>query len=505
MPSAQTELPQPSGLSRRHFLKISGAFALLATWDFSRPPQAFAGLVGVNASNYHFLNRITYGVTAAELQRVGSMGQSAYLEEQLFPERMKKKGDIKVSPILNKSFKALRRIDDPWNAPYMAFVEAMVDRAVSSPAQLRERMVEFWSDHFNVAADELIIESIEYQRAAIRPNAFGTFRDLLLATAKSQAMLYYLDNAYSVAEHPNENYAREVLELHTMGVDGGYTETDVRELARALTGWTTNWETGAFVFADWDHDKGAKRVLGKSLPAGRGIEDGMDILNYLANHPSTANFVCRKLCVRFVSDQPPAALISRMASTWLSTGGDIKAILRVMFLSSEFAAAAGQKLRRPLDFAIGALRATGTTFTDFWTLYYGLSMLGQVPYDWDPPNGYPDVGAAWLNSNGLLARWTVAQFVTQNAYWEQVYNKRKGTMKTPLISLLGKPENAGALVDRVATLVFGAPVDGELRDSLVSFASAGTGASAPVSTALLNERGPTLFGLALSSPAFQWR
>jgi hypothetical protein len=194
-----------------------------------------------------------------------------------------------------------------------------------------------------------------------------------------------------------------------------------------------------------------------------------------------------------------------MAATWKSTGGDIKAILRVLFLSSEFAATANQKLRRPLDFAIGALRATGTTFTDFWTMYYGFSLLGQVPYDWDPPNGYPDVGGAWLNSNGVLARWNVAQFYTQYAYWEQVYNKRKGSMKTPIISLLGRPANAGALVDRVATLVFGAPVNGELRDSLVKFASAGAGASAPVSTTMLNERGPTLFGLALASPAFQWR
>lgn len=501
----ETFPPHPPGLSRRQFVKISGAFALLVAWDFSRPERAFAGLTGVNASDYHFLSRLTWGVTAADLQRIGAMGQSAYLEEQLFPERMTKGGDIKVSPILSKSFKALRRIRDPWDEPYRALVEAMVNRAVSSPAQLRERMVEFWSDHFNVPAEELIVESIEYQRSAIRPKVFTTFRDLLLATAQSQAMLYYLDNAYSVAAHPNENYAREVLELHTMGVDGGYTETDVRELARALTGWTTNWETGAFAFADGDHDKEEKHVLGLTLPAGRGIEDGLDVLNFLANHPSTAQFVCRKLCVRFVSDQPPAALISRMASTWLSTGGDIKAILRVLFLSGEFQAAAGLKLRRPLDFAIGALRATGTTFTDFWTLYYGLSLLGQVPYDWDPPNGYPDVGGAWLNSNGVLARWNVAQFVTQYAYWEQVYNKRKGTMKTPIISLMGRPANVGALVDRVATLVFGAPVDGELRATLVDFASDGAGASLPVSTTLLNERGPTLFGLMLSSPAFQWR
>lgn len=505
MPASPSPVRKPPGLNRRHFLKISGAFALLASWDFARPGRAFAGLVGVNAADAHFLSRLTYGVTATELSRVAAIGQGAYLEEQLFPERMKRRGDIKVSPLLKRNFRALRQIDDPWNAPYMALVEAAVNRAVSSPAQLRERMVEFWSDHFNVPADELVIESIEFQRSAIRPNALGTFRDLLLATAQSQAMLYYLDNAYSVAEHPNENYAREVLELHTMGVDGGYTETDVRELARVLTGWTTNWRTGAFTFADWNHDKGGKQVLGLDLPAGRGVEEGIEVLEFLANHPSTAHFVCHKLCVRFVSDQPPAALVSRMASTWLSTGGDIKAILRVLFLSSEFAESANEKLRRPFDFAVGALRATGTTFTDFWSLYYVLSLLGQVPYDWDPPNGYPDVGAAWINSNGVLARWNVAQFVTQYAYWEQTYNRRNGSMRTPLISLLGRPATVGALVDRIATLIFGAPVDGALRDALVSFGSDGAGASTPVPSSLLNERGPTLFGLALASPAFQWR
>lgn len=505
MPSLDDSPSPPSGLSRRQFIRISSAFAILAAWDFSKPGSALAGLTGVNASDYHFLSRLTWGVTAADLQRIATLGQSAYLEEQLYPERMKKGGDVKVSPILDKSFKALRRIKDPWDKPYQALLEAMIDRAVASPAQLRERMVEFWSDHFNVPAEDMVVESIDYQRSAIRPNALGTFKDLLFATAKSQAMLYYLDNAYSVAEHPNENYSREVLELHTMGVEGGYTETDVRELARALTGWTTNWDTGAFYFADWDHDKEVKHVLGLTLAAGRGIEDGTEVLNLLANHPSTAQFVCRKLCVRFVSDQPPAALVSRMAARWIATGGDIKAILREMFLSSEFAAAAGAKLRRPLDFFVGALRATGTTFTDFWTMYYGLSLLAQVPYDWEPPNGYPDVGAAWLNSNGVLARWNVSQYVTQYAYWEQVYNKRRGTMKTPIISLMGRPANVGALVDRVATLVFGAPVDGELRATLVDFASDGAGASAPVSTTLLNERGPTLFGLTLASPAFQWR
>ncbi|HRF97758.1 MAG TPA: DUF1800 family protein, partial [Aggregatilineales bacterium] len=200
------------------------------------------------------------------------------------------------------------------------------------------------------------------------------------------------------------------MELHTLGVNGGYTEQDVVEVARALTGWSTEYgRDDMFVFKMDMHDTGEKFVLGQALPAGRGIEDGLQVLDILAYHPSTARFIAQKLCRRFIADFPPDSIVQSTAEAFFNSGGDIRATMRHLLLSDEFMNAYGQKFRRPLDFVIGTLRALrdGLDVDNIYVFIEPLEGMGQVPYAWHPPNGYPDVAGAWLNTNGLLYRWNV--------------------------------------------------------------------------------------------------
>lgn len=455
---------------------------------------------------HHLLNRITWGARPEEIARAQEIGYEAYLDEQLTPESIDDSAldaRLRQLPLLNMDRRAVHSVQDPEYRSYQAMVKGMVWRAAYSKRQLLERVVEFWSDHFNISGDDFNADNLIYQREAIRQHALGSFRDLLVATAKSPAMLYYLDNFINYAEAPNENYARELLELHTLGVDGGYTEQDVKEAARAFTGWTVHngTRTGFYFNAD-DHDDGRKTILGHNLPAGRGIEDGLHLLAIAANHPATARFISGKLARRFVSDNPPASLIDSMAQVWQATHGDIKAIIRHMFLSAEFLAAAGQKMRRPLDFFIGALRATGTEITDWWVMEEMLQRLGQMPYAWGPPDGYPDTAEAWLSTNGLLARWNVAMRLTHSAY-EDPFESGWGLGTTQLLERIGEPATAVALVDTVAAQVFGAPLPNPTP--FVDYVTDGGDKNMPVTPHLLARKLASLYGLMLASPQYQWR
>ena len=501
-----TESPASHSFSRREFIKSTGAFALLLRLGTSVAPggasAAFAS--PKDAANYHFLNRISWGVRPRDMGHIAQIGISAYLEEQLTPGTLPGFKDfIAPTSILRVPRARLLRMKDASEVAYKVLMRTFVGRATSSPAQLYERVVEFWSDHFNVASEELEVDVLDFQRAVIRPLALGKFRDLLLAIAKHPAMLQYLDNYLNVAEHPNENYAREVMELHTLGVDGGYTERDVKEVARALTGWTTDYEFWGegFHFDPETHDDGAKSPLGLSLAPGGGMNDGIAVLSALANHPSTARFVCRKLAARFVSDIPAPSLVDRMVATWTANDGAIKPVLRTMFLSTEFAASAGVKLRKPLDFFVGALRMTGTKFSDFWYQDYLLSKLGQVPYGWGPPNGYPEPATAWGNANGLLERWNTAQVVTDDAL---TAGPADG-LNTPLNASIGPAATAGELVDRCARQLLLRKLDAGVRGELIGFVANGGPATTRLTRDLREEKLGTLCGLLLASPLFQWR
>jgi hypothetical protein len=491
--------------SRRQFLKLTGG--ALAALAVAQPALAWMPTEQTSTAAdpiLHLLNRITWGPRPEEAARANQIGYEAFLDEQLNPETIDDSALDAIlagMPILFMNRQETHRLVDNYGRTYKALIEGMIVRAVHSRRQLQERMVEFWTDHFNIPADELSMDLIVTHREVFRKHALGNFRDLLFGSAKSPAMLYYLDNYLSNADHPNENYARELLELHTLGVDGGYTEADVKEVARALTGWTIFDGTDSGFYFDPDmHDSEAKTILGHQLPAGRGIEDGLHVLSIAANHPSTAWFICRKLCVRFVSDNPPQSLVDSAAAVWIANAGEIRPVLRHIFTSPEFLASTGQKLRRPLDFFIGALRATGTEFSEFYVMEEMLSDLAQTPFGWQPPNGYPDVAGAWMNSSGLLARWNVAMALTHGAFSDFDIG-----LKPHLLERIGQPAMVGDLVDAVGQQVFAAPLPETMRAGLIAYAAGDEGESAPVTPKLISQRLGTLYGLMLASPQYQWR
>jgi uncharacterized protein (DUF1800 family) len=328
-----------------------------------------------------------------------------------------------------------------------------VARAVISERQLNEVMVDFWENHFNVFAgkDRTRYFLPEYDAQTIRPHALGTFRELLGAVAKSPAMLYYLDNWQSVADsgrptlrpaqrplnarqaarraaavqqriaqNPqlqqalqrrrglNENYARELMELHTLGVDGGYTQQDVIEVARALTGWTIarGAQGGGFAFRGEVHDASAKTILGKTFPANTGVEEGEAVLDLLASHPSTAKFIATKLARRFVSDTPPAALVERASATFRRTNGDIREVVRTVVTSPEFFASASYraKVKSPFELVTSTMRAMNAPPDATPRTSQLVSRLGQPLFGHQAPNGYPETGDAWMNTGAILNR-----------------------------------------------------------------------------------------------------
>ncbi len=332
--------------------------------------------------------------------------------------------------------------------------EARVLRAVYSNRQLEEVLVDFWFNHFNVDSTKnvgmtqnlghLLIGS--YERDAIRPYVLGHFKDLLLATARHPAMLYYLDNWESVAPDAfevgpyaprrgimngvpnsiipnglqrlahglNENYGREIMELHTLGVKGGYTQDDVIAVARCFTGWTVrNPEQPEFVFASFMHDFGEKTVLGHRIPAGGGEQDGLTVIDILAHHPSTAKFISLQLARHFVADNPPQELVDRMALTFTKTDGDLRAVMETMLRSPEFFSEGAweARVKSPLEMAAGTIRALGGEVTDAWALVQRIADMGETLYGKMEPNGYPDVAETWLSAAGLTARMNFAASV----------------------------------------------------------------------------------------------
>ena len=337
-------------------------------------------------------------------------------------------------------------------------------RAVYSERQLQEVMVDFWTNHFNVfagkGADRWLLPS--YDRDTIRPNAMSKFSTLLQATAQSPAMLFYLDNFQSVSPNANqnrrggllqalrgqqqqprpqqqrrginENYARELMELHTLGVDGGYTQKDVQEVARCFTGWTifqprggaaavnammgegARRNAGTFFFNARVHDDGEKTVLGHKIPAGGGIKDGLMVLDILAHHPSTAKFIATKLVRHFVADNPPQALVDRAAATFTKTDGDIRETLKTIFMSKEFNSTEAYrvKIKRPFELVISAIRTLGAETNGGPQTHQWIARMGEPLYGFQTPNGYSDAAESWVNTGALLERMNFGLAIANN-------------------------------------------------------------------------------------------
>jgi uncharacterized protein (DUF1800 family) len=395
----------------------------------------------------HFLNRTSFGPTREEVEKVNRSGITAYLQEQLRPEkisdslaeekiaglktmRLSSRELIELYPLPKQQAGQPEMMGQQMQGPRAVILElqqARLLRSVFSRRQLYEIMVDFWSNHFNVfsakGADRWLTTS--YDRDTIRPHALGRFKELLLATAQSPAMLFYLDNWLSANPNAiarlapnnprrglNENYARELMELHTLGVDGGYTQKDVGEVARCFTGWTIRQPRGEgmFHFEPRIHDNSEKIVLGTRVPAGGGMEDGLRVIDLLSHHPSTARFVSLKLARRFVSDDPPPSLVSKAAEAFSRSEGDIPTVLRTLIDSPEFFALESYqaKVKKPLEFVASALRATGAEVQLSHQLLRYLGRMGEPLFLAQPPTGYPDVAASWASPDMLLTRMNFA-------------------------------------------------------------------------------------------------
>ncbi len=377
----------------------------------------------------HLLRRATFGARPDLRDEVERLGRDTWLDEQLHadPSTLDLENELlDALPELALPAPELVALVQAKGAPASLarqLVFATLVRQVASPFQLHERMVEFWSDHLHVpVTDQLSIPlKIVDHRTVARALALGRFDDLLVASATSPAMLRYLDNAQSFRGAINENYARELLELHTVGVDGGYDETDVVAVARLLTGWTVDRGTVEFRFDDRRHDPGPVEVLGWTRPAdGDPRAHGELFLRHLATHPATAQHLCRKLARRFVADDPPADIVDAMAATWQSQDSAIAPVLRTMFDHPSFDGAPA-KFQRPWDHLVQTLRALGTIPNltadpkALRRLTAAAQELGQTPYRWPAPNGYPDVEGAWHDAGGILTRWRVTAAVVGEA------------------------------------------------------------------------------------------
>ena len=500
-------------LSRRDFLKLGSLTAVAASASacsvigreladnelpdtLTVPATTTVAPITAVDPERRLLDRAGYGPRPGDLERVKQMGFAAYLEEQLDPEAIEDTATDLL--IRNLSLYHMDTSQLAAQEPKDAVTEllnATLSRALYSKRQLYETMVEFWSDHFNIylrKGESMPLFKILDDRDAIRPHALGKFRHLLSASAQSPAMLIYLDNIRNLKEEPNENYARELMELHTMGVNSGYTQTDVQELARALTGWTVQRrgrKEGEFAFIAARHDDGEKRFLGHTLAAGQGEQDVHQVLDILASHPATAHFIATKLVRRFVADDPPTPLVEEVAQTYQATDGDIKAMLRIIFLSETFKNAP-PKLKRPYTYLVSVLRATHTNSQPNRAMGYWLRLLGQPLFEWPAPNGYPDVSAAWATN--LLPRWNFALRLVHNAM----------DAASPRLEALveaGRAQTSEEVLHLFSHLLYGRTLDTPSQTLFTTYVGDGS-LNNPETQLRLKDS----VALMLASPQFQW-
>ncbi|HEX6731827.1 MAG TPA: DUF1800 domain-containing protein [Pyrinomonadaceae bacterium] len=445
-------------------------------------------------------NRVKGGANSSETPKTGEgAGANEMPNKSPAPEPP-------ANPLANEKYRQIIRDYYQQNGleqPQKLSAELQASRilrAVYSERQLQEVMVDFWTNHFNIfmgkGADRWLLPA--YDRDTIRPNAMSKFGGLLEATAKSPAMLFYLDNFQSVSpdmrqprglqtQRPrrgiNENYARELMELHTLGVDGGYTQKDVQEVARCFTGWTIfqprggaaavnamtgeagRRNAGTFFFNMRAHDDGEKDVLGHKIPEGGGIKDGLMVLDILAHHPSTAKFIATKLVRHFVADNPPASLVNRVAATYTKTDGDIREMLRTIFFSNEFNSADvyRAKIKRPFELVVSAVRTLGADTNGGPGIHQWMQRMGEPLYGHQTPNGYSDAAEAWVNTGGLLERMNFGLALASN---------RIAGTRVNLSRLIGSSDQGNAtektkVMDKFLSSMLGGDISKATRETLL--------------------------------------
>lgn len=523
-----------SRISRRALLRRGGAAAAgfgLATVGLDRRP-AIGWAARRPASMPEpdraalLLSRAAFGPRVGDVERVRKIGGEAWVEEQLAWQGI---DDGEVDQLLAEAYPTLAMTGPQLLALYQDspnlaadhLIGATVYRQLFSRRQLHEVMVDFWSDHFSINIRDTfsrIWKTLD-DRDVVRAHALGNFKDLLTASAKSAAMSSYLNNDENRKGRPNENYAREIMELHTLGVAVSgvpYNEQDVKEVARCFTGWSwsrlDNGTAGAFLFTLGQHDQGAKTVLGQPIAANGGLQDGQRVIEILVNHEATARFLATKLVRRFVTDDPATFapdLVAAVADTYRRTGGDIAAMVRLILTSQAFYASfrtGGGRFSRPLDLTVRALRAANLEATDLrvpnaWNTFSRmvlsrsgyLTSMGHVPFTWLTPDGFPDTKEPWSSSAVNLARWN---FGLQLAQGQVVPGFRPATQRPAAVQT---PEG---VVDFWVERLLHRAVDPADRATLVAFFAV-NGAMPPA--AQVASREAQLIALILDSPYFQWR
>jgi uncharacterized protein (DUF1800 family) len=493
-------------LSRREFLRLSGWVAGTAAVTACAPAYGRLADLGVSDAPwpeggeeaFRRLLRLTYGPLPSERQQVASEGLAAWVETQLAPDSLDDaRLALRLRPLDALDLEAEVLADWEQDVVVDQLRRATLLRRQFSTRQLYERMVEFWTDHFNIylAKGDCWFLKVVDDRDVVRRHALGNFRDLLMASAHSPAMLVYLDNQANEKAAPNENYSREVMELHTLGVGSGYTQLDVMELARCLTGWGVKrhfWR-GQFQFDAQAHAGGVKRVLGMDVQSA-GEAEAEEVLSTLALHPATAYHLSAQLVERFIVDHPLQAaprLVDRGAQAFLNSGGEIKAVLKAIFLEGltrpNFVLPA--KFKRPSDFVVSALRLLDVESDGGAPIQSHLSAMGQGLFDWPTPDGAPDVEEAWASN--LLPRWSFALELAQNSL-------EGSPVSLPKLLQGAGASSPSATLSAFSRLLLGKAPPPEVAMALADgFARSGADPAEDIPAVVIA-------GL-LASPAFQWR
>lgn len=467
----------------RWFPAPTGRFRTIAQSEVPGAPATWSD------RHVRLLRRATYGPNQFDLDLVRSIGYQAWLQRQLKYTRI---SDASVDTLVAQRYPNLSRgVDDIYaiNSGTLEaeLQQATIFRAAFSQRQLYQRMVEFWGDHFNIDWAKVGYLKIIDDRDVIRKHALGRFGNLVKASAKSPAMLAYLDQTQSRVGRPNQNYARELLELHTLGVDGGYTQEDVAELSRVLTGWTITGR-GVFTFNPALHDWGAKTVMGLTIPAGNssqgveGVKEGERVIDMLLAHPSTAKFISTKLIRWLLNSEPTDTQIRTVSAVYRSTGGDIAAMVRAT-LNEQWLTNAPARYKRPFHFLVSGLRALNPTVLSTSSANGQLGVLGQILFEWDTPDGYPDRIEYWAGN--ITTRWQFANTLANYKSTSAIFFDH-----TPYLAA-----GADGAIDLLDKNVFGGEISPSTRTALRTYIGAGT----------LNEtRVRETVGLAIASSDFQW-
>ncbi len=487
------------------------------------------------------LTRMAFGATPNDWAAFNALGNSdderltAYVDQQLNPAAIDDSvcdgviaswGFTTLNKSLTKLWADHANGEMGYGLPAEEVEQATFLRAIYSKRQLVQVLADYWHNHFNIYAWDGWPQPtfVHYDRDVIRANLLGNFRTMLEAVAQSPAMLYYLDNQFNSGDKPNENYARECFELHVMGSENyfgvrsindpaikdengkrlGYVDSDVYGATTCFTGWRIDEETGLFKYDDEDHFPYTKIVLGEVIPEFQGIKDGKQVLDMLAYHPKSAHYICRRLCRRFISDNPPDSVVQAAADVFVANQkapDQLKKVMRTILLSPEFRATWGEKIKRPFEFSVSVMRALQANYGPegfFW--HY--DDIGQSLFGWRPPNGYPDDRNAWSGTMPMLQRWRHVNRLFEWRIGGEGAHKDDYRVN-PHVNVAYKTPNG--LVDYYSNRLLGRALPSSERQPIVDFIASGRNPDFDLPDDQIEDRLRPLVALICMSPSFQWR